>query len=442
MKKMTKRDRLLVGLTLFSMFFGAGNLIFPPFLGVQAGESVWVAMTGFALSAIGFPILGVAAVARAGGLGKLAGRVHPAFASVFTLLIYLSIGPCLAIPRTASTSFEMAVIPFLREGASFGTAQVLYSAAFFAIAFVVALRPEKLTDRLGKIMTPCLLTLIFVVFLGCLLRPVGSYGQASGAYGEHSVIQGFLDGYQTMDTIAALNFGIIISLNIQARGTTEESEIVGETIRAGLVAGVLLLLVYGALAHIGAMTGATFGIPENGAQTLNHVVQFQFGRIGQVILGAIFFIACLNTCIGLLSCCSEYFCQLIPAVSYRAWVGVFAAASMVISNAGLNKIMEISVPVLNVLYPAAIMLIILALVQGQIRKFPLVYPCCIGITVLVSLFGVLCQTFMEDVWKTVLAPRIPLAGVGLEWVIPAAAGILIGILLSILKTGVRERQIQ
>ena len=139
---------LLVGFTLFSMFFGAGNLIFPPFLGAQAGTALWPAFVGFAVSAIGLPIAGVAAVARAGGLPALAGRVHPRFAQVFAVLVYLSIGPCLAIPRTASTSFEM-LTPLVGRST---TGQFLYSLVFFAAAYFVALKPEKLTQRLGRIL--------------------------------------------------------------------------------------------------------------------------------------------------------------------------------------------------------------------------------------------------------------------------------------------------
>ncbi len=200
MKKLTIRNRVLVGLTLFSMFFGAGNLIFPPFLGAMAGQNTWTAMAGFALTAVGFPILGVAAVAGSGGLTALGSRVHPRFAFVFTLLIYLSIGPCLAIPRTASTSFEMAVKPFVEAGTG---AQLLYSAVFFAIAFLVALRPDRLTQRLGKVLTPCLLVLIVILFLGCLIHPAGAYGIPRGQYAAGPFSKGFLEGYLTMDTIAA-----------------------------------------------------------------------------------------------------------------------------------------------------------------------------------------------------------------------------------------------
>ena len=176
-QKLSKQNLLLVGFTLFSMFFGAGNLIFPPFLGAQAGVMTWKAMSGFLLSAVGLPVLGVAAVALSGGIGMLAGRVHPAFAFLFTLLIYLSIGPCLAIPRTSSTSFEMTVFPVLEQmGVSLNStvsgtgftvqtmAQFGYSVVFFAAAMAVAFRPDKLTDRLGKILCPTLLVLISVIF--------------------------------------------------------------------------------------------------------------------------------------------------------------------------------------------------------------------------------------------------------------------------------------
>lgn len=435
MKQLSKKNQLLVGLTLFSMFFGAGNLIFPPFLGAQAGTDTWIAMAGFAITAIGFPILGVIAIAKTGGLDVLGNRVHPVFAFVFTLLIYLSIGPCLAIPRTASTSFEMAVVPFMRDGSGIKMAQVLYSTLFFAIALLLALRPDKLSERLGKILTPCLLTLIFVIFIGCIIRPVGGYGVPSAAYEADSLVKGFLDGYQTMDTIAALNFGMIIALNIQVHGVTEEQGVVRSTMKAGVIAGVLLLLVYSALAHIGAEAGGAFGVMENGAQTLTQVVMFQFGKPGLLILAAIFFIACLNTCVGLLSCCSNYFCTIIPAVGYRIWVFFFAGISLLISNIGLNKILELSVPVLNMLYPVAIVLIVLACIHPLIQSFRAVYPVCILFTGIISI-----SSALEGVFKNLpswmeLVRKLPLYQQGLHWIVPAVVGAILGIFISLIPSG-------
>ena len=255
---------LFCGLALFSMFFGAGNLIFPPFLGAQAGVHTWPAMAGFALSAVGLPILGVVAVAKSGGLDALAGRVGRRFAFVFTLLVYLSIGPGLAIPRTASTSFEMAVTPFFPSVP--GWVLPVYALAFFAAAMALALRPDKLTDRLGKITGPCLLALILCIVVGCFVHPPGGYGPALGAYQSGAAARGFVDGYQTMDTIAALNFGIVIALNLKARGVPEGRPVVRCTVRAGYLAGGVLLLVYALLAHVGAVSGGAFPGAENGAE--------------------------------------------------------------------------------------------------------------------------------------------------------------------------------
>ena len=289
------RKLLLVGFTLFSMFFGAGNLIFPPDLGAKAGANLWPAFLGLAISAVGLPVAGVIAVARADGLDKLAGRVHPVFAQVFMILIYLSIGPCLAIPRTASTSFEMAVTPFLGESAPAGMLQLIYSVLFFAAALALALQPERLTDRLGKVLCPILIALIVVLFVGCLVKPVGGYTVPTGNYTGNQAVRGFLDGYQTMDTIAALVFGIIIALNIKARGVEQEKSVVRGTIRAGWIAGAMLLVIYAMLAHIGAMAGGAFPGATNGAEILTKMVPAVFGTWGSAILAAVFVIACFNT---------------------------------------------------------------------------------------------------------------------------------------------------
>ncbi len=431
MNKLSKNNLILISLTLFSMFFGAGNLIFPPFLGAQAGTNTWIAMIGFCISAIGFPILGVIAVAKSGGLKNLAGRVHPMFAAIFTFLIYLSIGPCLAIPRTASTSFEMAVVPFMSGNSNLNLMQIIYSVIFFCIALSLALYPDKLTDRLGKILTPCLLILIFIVFIGCLITPVGKYGLPLNEYASHPLIKGFMDGYLTMDTIAALNFGIIISLNIKAKGIQEEGSIVKETIKAGLIAGLVLLLVYISLAHVGALSGGTFGNSTNGAQSLTSIVYALYGKYGIIILAVIFAIACLNTCVGLISCCSEYFSTIIPSISYKKWAYFFAFVSMIISNAGLNKILEVSVPVLNAIYPIAIVIILLSFIHNLIKNYRFVYPITILMTGLVSITYALFESKISIPVLTSLAYKIPFYSVGLGWIIPAIIGIFVGMIISI-----------
>lgn len=433
MEKLDRKNRLLMGITLFSMFFGAGNLIFPPFVGAMAGQSSLIASIGFALSAIGLPILGVAAVTKSGGLETLASRVHKKFAFVYILILYLSIGPCLAIPRTASTSFSMAVVPFVKEVKE--GHQLIYSILFFVVAMLIALKPEKLTEYLGKKLTPCLLVLIVIIFIGSFLHPAGKLALPTGGYQELPMIKGFLDGYQTMDTLAALNFGMIIAMNIREKGIQKEQSIMRETIFAGWIAGIILCIVYGMLLYAGAISSETFKGAKDGTEILTALTQFLFGRVGVIILALVFLIACLNTCIGLLSCCGKYFHSIVPKISYRNWVFLFAFVSMIISNIGLTKILELSVPVLNAIYPVAIVLIILAYMEPFIGKYRAIYPFVVTLCVVSSVIEVLEKKNIVIYGITTLIKQMPFYNAGFSWVIPSIIGVILAILYSEITKG-------
>ena len=278
------KNKILIGITLFSMFFGAGNLIFPPFLGAEAGTSGWLAFVGLSFSAVCFPILGVVAVTLSGGADRMADRVHPMFSVIFISALYLAIGPCLAIPRTSGTSFSMAVQPFLPDGMPVGLVQFIYSNIFFTVAARIALHPERLTEYLGKRLTPILLTLIVIIFAVSLIHPTGSAAAPVGMYASAPVIHGFQYGYQTMDALAALTFGTVIALNIQEQGITEEKAVVKETISAGWIAGGCLILVYAMLNYVGMLAGGAFTGMENGTDVLLLTVHALFGNTGPLCL--------------------------------------------------------------------------------------------------------------------------------------------------------------
>lgn len=426
-EQLSKRDFRLIGFMLFSLFFGAGNLIFPPFLGQSAGENAWVSMVGFFITAVGFPVMGVVAVAKSGGLYPLASRVHSKFAAVFTVLIYLSIGPCLGIPRAGSLPFEMAVAPYISggEGVLVG-ARLIYTLVFFLVAFWLCLTPSKLVDRIGKYLTPTLLSLIGLVFIASLFKPLGAYGEATGEYVSSPFVKGFLEGYLTMDTIAALNFGIVISLAIQTKGVKSEKAVINHSIKAGLMAGALLVAVYAMLCHLGAMSGGRYGMTENGAQTLNHVMTYLFGAPGAILLAVIFTVACLTTCVGLITSCSEYFASLTDKVSYKAWVSILSASSMFLANMGLNKILAISVPVLNAIYPIAIVLIALAMLEKFVKQSQAVYGCAILVTGVISVVDALSQAGLEITFLVKLFSKLPLYSQGLGWIVPAIIGAGVG----------------
>ena len=421
-ENLSKKDLLLVGLMLFSLFFGAGNLIFPPFLGQAAGGKTYLAMATFFITTVGFPILGVVAVAKSGGLTNLARRVNPVFAVIFTVLIYLSIGPCLGIPRAGSLPFEMVVAPYLPASVSKTLALLLYTFTFFMVAYWLSLSPAKLVDRMGKVLTPSLLILILVIFLGSLFKPLGGYGQATGEYITSPLVKGFLDGYLTMDTIAALNFGIVIALAIKSRGVKDEKVVVSTSIKAGVIAGILLVLIYSMLAHLGASSGGRFGATENGAQTLTNVTTYIFGKPGAVLLAVVFTLACLTTSVGLITSCSQYFQTLNHKISYKSWVRILCISSMILANMGLTKILPIS-----------IMLIVLAMLDNLFKESSIIYGLTILFTGVVSIVDALGQVGIKLGVVTHVCSSLPLYGKGLGWVTPAVFGMVLGFIFKVVK---------
>lgn len=436
------RQSLFVGVTLFSMFFGAGNLILPPLLGVQAGSESLPALLGFFAAGVGLPVLGIVAVALSGTLSELASRVHPVFARVFVALVYLAIGPCLAIPRTASTAFEM-LAPLLPGGVSVPAARLGFSVAFFVVAFALAMRPGRLTRLLGRVTGPALILLIVAVV------GAAAWGLASGApaapapvapYDGNAAVQGFLTGYQTMDLLASLTFGLVIASNVRALGVTEPRGVMYEVCRAGAVAGVLMMAVYGGLCAVGLELSSALAGAGNGAVVITESATLHFGTAGTVMVAAIFLLACLNVCIGLISCCGTYFAGELPRVEYRAWALAFAAFSCAVSNLGLDAIISFSASLLGALYPPAIVLVVMGMARHACDSVPAVWPWTVGVT---------CAVSASEALRDALAPALPLpldflplAEVGLGWLVPAAltAAVVTLVSLSARRHGARPSE--
>ncbi len=417
------REGLAIGITLFSMFFGAGNLILPPLLGVQAQSQTPLAMLGFLVAGIGLPVLGIVSVARAGDLSRLAGRVHPAFGAVFAALIYLAIGPCLAIPRTSSTSFEM-LVPLLPAGVDPNVARVGFSLAFFAVALALAMRPGRLSRFMGRVSGPALVALIVVLVGSALLRGLGEVGPATAPYDGNATLGGFLTGYQTMDLLASLTFGLVIAENVRDLGVTSEAGVTREIGRAGLLMGVLMALVYCGLAYVGVAVAPGHPGLTNGAAALVASAGETLGVAGTVLVAAIFLVACLNVCCGLVSCCATYFSEAVPRVGYRAWAVGFAAFSCAVSTLGLDAIIAFSGPLLGVLYPPAIVLVLMGLARRTFDGCPLCWPLGVGTATLLSLASALATTLAPGTWTPL--DLLPLSAQGLGWVLPTALALLAG----------------
>lgn len=426
-KSLTPKQSLFVGITLFSMFFGAGNLILPPLLGLQAGASAVPAMAGFLVTGIGLPMLGIIAVGLAGTIRELASRVHPVFAHVFVAAVYLAIGPCLAIPRTSSTSFEMFE-PLLPATVSLETARLVFSVAFFAVALLLAMHPNALTKLLGRITGPALIVLLVFVIGSALFDPAPSLPAAQGAYAAAPAMSGFLTGYQTMDLLASLTFGIVIAANIRELGITDDGGLVREVSRAGVFAGLLMGVIYCGLAVVGVNIAADLPGATNGAEILAASAGAHFGTAGTVVVAVIFLLACLNVCIGLISCCGSYFADEFPRVPYRAWAIGFAVFSCAVSNFGLDAILTFSVPLLNALYPMAIVLVLMGMMHKGCDLVPCAWPWAVGLTSVVSVATALRDAFFAGAWLPFDA--LPFADMGMNWVVPALVGMAIGVAAS------------
>ena len=430
--KLSKKHMLLISFMLFSLFFGAGNLIFPPFLGQNAGSHTPPAMLGFLATAVILPVLGVVVVARFGGLDRLGQQVGRHFALVFTVLIYLSIGPGLGIPRAASVPFEMAVAPYLPAGANVKLWMLIYSLVFFLVALWLCMTPGKLVDRIGHFLTPSLLILLVFLFVSFLLRGTVDIAAAQPAYSSAPFLKGFSEGYQTMDTIAALNFGLVISTTLGTFGLTEKRDRLRHTVLAGVFAGTILALVYAMLSYMGMCSSGVYAIQENGAWTLRCIVYQLFGAPGAILLAAIFTLACLTTCVGLINSISQYFSVLFKKISYRAWVLIITGFSFLVCNQGLSAILSVSIPILNAIYPVAIVLILLGLSHGLWTRNRFAYPLTVAGTGVVSVIYALDTAGIPLGALTTLCKRLPLYDMGYCWVSVAASMLLLSVLLTAL----------
>ena len=419
MKKLTRSEFLQVSIMLFGLFFGAGNLIFPPLLGNQAGTATYLALFAFSLTAVIFPVMGAIVVGKTNGLSNLSNRVGPIFSVVFTTAIYLSIGPGLGIPRAGSVPFEMAIASYIPESFNMDLARLLYTLIFFSLAMATCLKPNKLVKRVGKYLTPTLLLMISLMFLRVIFMDK-SVAAPTGEYSRGAFTKGFLAGYDTMDAVAALNFGFVIAMAIRRFGITDEKEVTKYEVKAGLLAGSVLFLVYAMLATIGMIGSKKFPGLENGAQVLTESVKVVFGDFGLVLIALIFTLACLTTCVGLINSGSEYFENLFNhKLSYRKWVVVWSLFSFLMANFGLNKLLAFSVPLLQIIYPVALVLIVMGISHGLVGYTRESYLAAALVSVVLPTFEVLDKTFDISLgYLTSILKSLPLYEQRLSWLLP------------------------
>lgn len=440
-KRLSMKQKILVAGTLFGMFFGAGNLIFPVHLGQLAGRNVLPAMIGFIITAVGIPILGVAAIGNthSDGLQALSSKVGRGYGYVFTCLLYLTIGPFFAIPRCATTSFTTGIAPMLAEGSSEALALLIFSLIFFAVVLIFSLKPAGITVWIGKIINPIFLIFLAILVIAALRQPGAAVSAVQPAQGYESgaLFSAFIEGYGTMDAIAGLAFGIVVIDIIRGMGVQDDGDVAKDVLSSGILTGILMAVIYVATILMGTQSRGLFETSENGGIALAQISGHYLGKAGSLVLAITITFACLKTSIGLVTSCSDAFSRMFPkGPSYRVWAIVFSVFSFCVSNFGLSRIIDYSLPVLMFLYPLAITLILLALFGRLFDHDQGVYISVTAFTCVAALFDFL-KTLPASIRPQGMVELgeklLPWFNLNLGWVVPAALGLALGLLLRQIK---------
>ncbi|MGN1406597.1 MAG: branched-chain amino acid transport system II carrier protein [Erysipelotrichaceae bacterium] len=436
MKKLKISQRILVAMTLFGMFFGAGNLIFPVHLGQLAGNNYLGATIGFIVTAVSIPILAVAAIGitHSDGLKSLSEKVGRKYSYFFTCLLYLTIGPFFAIPRCATTSFTVGIAPMLKNEDN-RILLFIFTLLFFAAVLYFSLKPNKITVSIGKIINPIFLIFYAILIITALINPIADISSVApeAGYTTSSFFNGFIEGYGTMDAIAGLAFGIVVIDIIKQMGVNDDNSIAREVIYSGVLTGLLMAIIYVLTIIIGVQSRGLFETSANGGIALAQIASYYYGDFGLILLAITITFACLKTSIGLVTSCSDAFERMFKdRLSYRSWAIIFTLFSFVISNFGLSKIIEYSIPVLMFIYPLAIVLIVLALCGKFFNHDRRIYLSVISFTLFAALFDFIKTLPNAQIFNSVtdFARKIfPFFDLGLGFIVPAAIGLVIGLLL-------------
>ena len=282
-KRLNGRETLLIATMLFGMFFGAGNLIFPVYMGQLAGRNIWKAIAGFIITGVSMPLLGVAAigVSRSNGLFELSSKVSRPYGYFFTCALYLSIGPFFAIPRCATVPFTVAVSGLLPAEEQ-GLALAVFSLIFFALVLGFSLNPGKILTYVGKVLTPVFLVFLAILVIMALVNPVVDVAavEPQGSYISKSFFTGFLEGYNTMDMLASLAFGIVVINVLRSLGVNEPQDIARSTAKAGFFSCLIMAVIYVFVTLMGAQSSGMGVACANGGEVLSVVANHYFGRAG------------------------------------------------------------------------------------------------------------------------------------------------------------------
>ena len=421
-RKKLVTDSIVVGFALFAMFFGAGNVVFPPYIGMHAGEQWANGFLFYFIADIGLALVAMFAILHAGGADNITGRIGHVASKVLMCAVILCIGPMVAIPRTAATTLEMSVTPFFS-----GMSPVVFSIIFFAVILLLSIKQSAVIDIVGKILTPALLIGLLVLIVKGFVSPIGDIVD-TGVSASEVTVNGIKSGYQTMDVLAAMAFGIIILSSADEKGYTDSKSAAKMIGIAAALSGVLLLIVYFGLTYLGATASTVFPTDISRANLLIGIVELLLGKAGLIIFAIVIALACITTAVALVSSAASFFAKLAnDKISYSVFVVVICVSSAVISNLGLDMIIAIATPVLDIVYPPMLVLILLSWFGDKLHKS--VYVSSVAGSLIASVLATASLYGMN----VPVIDSLPLASLGLGWLTPAALFGLVAYLVSKVK---------
>ena len=421
-RKKLVTDSIVVGFALFAMFFGAGNVVFPPYIGMHAGEQWANGFLFYFIADIGLALVAMFAILHAGGADNITGRIGHVASKVLMCAVILCIGPMVAIPRTAATTLEMSVTPFFS-----GMSPVVFSIIFFAVILLLSIKQSAVIDIVGKILTPALLIGLLILIVKGFVSPIGDIVD-TGVSASEVTVNGIKSGYQTMDVLAAMAFGIIILSSADEKGYTDSKSAAKMIGIAAALSGVLLMIVYFGLTYLGATASTVFPTDISRANLVIGIVELLLGKAGLIIFAIVIALACITTAVALVSSAASFFAKLAnDKISYGVFVVVICVSSAVISNLGLDMIIAIATPVLDIVYPPMLVLILLSWFGDKLHKS--VYVSSVAGSLIASVLATASLYGMN----VPVIDSLPLASLGLGWLTPAAVFGLVAYLVSKFK---------
>jgi len=422
MKKLSI-DSLVVGFALFAMFFGAGNIIFPPYVGLAAGPEWFLGYIFYYIADVGLALVAIYAMLQANCIDRVEGimfRLGGIPAKIMMGAVVICLGPLLAVPRTCATTFSMAVVPFSGPDALW--LQILFSIIFFVAAFAFAIKESKLVDIVGRYLTPLLVIGLLLMIAMGTANPIGPISDAPKI--DNVVWMGISSGYQTLDVLAAMVFGLIVVNALKAKGYNEPKLKFLSVAFASIVAGILLLVVYGGLCYLGATVSTMYPEDMDKGVLVVNISNHIFGTTGGIILSIVVGLACLTTAVALIGATGTFFSTLTHGKwSYTAVVSAVCVFSAIFANVGLNNIISIAAPILTFIYPGALAVVFLSLFDKHIKNDN-IFRFAAGGALAVS-FCEVAGWYMPETFAFIKA--LPFQGPGFGWVVPAVICGLIGI---------------